>query len=215
MNSLILPGVSGWYGPTEPGWTTWVMDGARPRRLDTKPLLVGLSLREARSERFGALSGEIARKLSLILGITYETFLCLFERVNLLSKWPEDFVPRRATLKLLAAQLGDRPPGVPVVYLGRRTADAFGHYNREYEWNRDGDVPAVALRNPDRIAPLSSELDAITPIADALRDALLYHGRLFRVGDYPNGRGSMVMIQKGSVWGDAARRLKHRSRESS
>ena len=212
MSGLVLPSVSGWYGPTEPGWPVCVMDGARPRKLTKKPLLVGASLHKAQSKKLGPLSGDIARNLSLTLGVTYETFLCLFDRVNLLSAWKEEFMPRMSTLRLLAAQLGDEPNGVPVIYLGRRVAEAFGFFKRRYEWDRDATPPSVAIADPQRVRPErnTSDLEAVVKIGDVLREALLYHGRLFRIGDYPNGRGSMVMIQRGAVWGDAARRLKHR-----
>lgn len=211
---LVLPSISGWYGPTEVGSTVYAMDGSRPRRLERRPLLIGEHLSVTGEGPHGPLSARPSYVLAGILGVTYETFLCLFDRVNLLKHWASRKLPLPASLRVMAGHLSDPPPGEPVILLGRRVAVAFGIEQKFHEWACIG-----RSTTPCVVVPHASGGRSATPaerarVGEAMRRALLYHGKVFRVGDYPHGTGSMVMIQHGEVWGDAGRRLKHRTKGS-
>lgn len=210
-DQLVLPSLAGWYGPTEPGSPVYVMDGSRPRRLEERPLLIGEWPPKTGEGPHGPLSARPAHVLAGILGVTYETFLCLFERVNLLKHWASEKPPRAASLKMMASQLGDRLPGAPIVLLGRRAAKAFEFPFSFYEWSSLGMATCVSVPHPSGRNLMYNSAVERRKVGDALRRALLYHGKIFRIGDYPHGQGSMVMIQRGEVWGDAKRRLSHRA----
>lgn len=205
-----LPSLAGWYGPTEPGAEVRVMVGARPRILETKPLLVGEWPPKTGEGPYGPLSARPARVLSAILGITYETFLCMFDRVNLLKWWAGEKPPGVPALRAIASgfTLND---GCPIILLGRRVCQAFGFTSGYYYWSDFGQKPCVAIPHPSGLNRLYNHVTTRTQVQDVLHRALLYHGKVFRVGDYPHGQGSLIMIQRGKVWGDAASRLKHRS----
>lgn len=211
-DQLVLPSLAGWYGPTEPGSSVYVMDGSRPRKLEHRPVLIGEWPPKTGEGPHGPLSARPAHVLSGILGVTYETFLCLFERVNLLKHWASGSPPRAASLRLMALQLGDTLPGAPVIFLGRRVAKAFGFESDFYNWSFIGAADSVSVPHPSGRNLMYNSTVERTKVGDALREALLYHGKLFRIGDYPHGHGSMVMIQRGDVWGDGERRLKHRAK---
>ncbi|MCI0658642.1 MAG: hypothetical protein L0170_16440, partial [Acidobacteria bacterium] len=101
------------------------MDGARPRKLERLPLLVGEWLPKSGEGPHGPLSARPAYVLAGILGVTYETFLCLFDRANLLKYWASERPPQMASLRVMATHLSDPPPGIPMVLLGRRVSSAF------------------------------------------------------------------------------------------
>lgn len=204
---ILLPSTCGWYGPTEPGSRVEVMDGARPRMLERKPLLVGEWPPLSGEGPHGPLSARPAWVLCAILGITYETFLCLFDRVNLLKYWMGEKSPRMSTLRMLSSSL--ELAGEPIVLLGRRICQALGFPPANYHWDTLGQVPTVAIPKPTASLSYGDERQRIR---ETLERALLYHGKLFRVGEYPNGTGSLIMMS-GALWGDAARRLRHRTRK--
>ncbi|MCP4201860.1 MAG: hypothetical protein GY769_08000 [bacterium] len=209
----MLPSLSGWYGPTDPGSRVEIMDGARPRLMETKPLLVGEWPPKTGEGPHGPLSARPAWVLCAILGVTYETFLCLFDRVNLLKHWAGEKSPRMSTLKVMAEGFEFR--GDPVIFLGRRVCDAVGFVRPNYNWEEPGPLDRpwrVAVPHPSGRNLKYNEGNERAMVKAVLERSLLYHGRLFRVGDYPNGNGSMVMLQTGTPWGDAERRLRHRSK---
>lgn len=202
---VLLPSVAGWYGPTDPGSRVHVMDGSRPRPLDPAPMLVGECLAPHEGPH-GELSGKPARTLAGVFGVTYETFLCLFARKNLLKYWRAKQPPGVSALRAMSE--GFAFNGCPLVFIGRRVADALEFREEFYFWAKCGTADAVVIPNLSRAKPITKK-----KIAQVLREALLYHGKVFRIGDYPHGDGSYVMLQ-GPVWGDAERRLKHRAKES-
>lgn len=212
---MLMPSLSGWYSATEPDSKVYVMDGCRPRLLERKPLLVGEWPPRSGEEPHGPLSAKPARVLCAILGITYETFLCLFNRINLLKHWMGDKPPRISTLRVMALDL--ELLGEPIVLLGHLACQVMGFPLVNYQWDALGQVPAVAIPDPNNSRKLghaslhlySSERQHVR---DILERALLYHGKIFRVGDWPNGTGSMIQVHRGTVWGDAARRLKHKTK---
>lgn len=205
---ILMPSLSGWYGPTEPGSRVQVLDGARPRVLIKKPLIVGAKKRGPGDGVHGQLSGATAYFFATILGITYETFLCLFERRNLLTWFASDEEPRQSILNLAASNMGDHPPGEPMILLGQPVAMAFDVDLEFYEWGAARQCPCAVIPTENGYSKAEDREKALR----CLREAILYHGKIFRVGDYPHGKGSLVMIQTGEVWGDAAERLKHRPR---
>lgn len=213
---LVLPSLSGWYGPTEPGSPVYSMDGSRPRRLETLPLLIGEWPPKTGEGPYGPLSARPAHVLAGILGVTYETFLCLFERANLLKYWVSERPPRIASLRVMAGHLSDPPPGAPVIMLGRRVARAFEFKHEFYDWAQVGiksSTPCVVVPHPSGKNLMYNDAAERERVGDALRKALLFHGKVFRVGEYPHGNGSLVMMQRGDVWGEAKRRLKHKAKD--
>lgn len=73
----------------------------------------------------------------------------------------------------------------------------------------------VSIPQPDSGNLLYKHDEERRQVREILERVLLYHGKIFRVGDWPNGTGSMIQIQRGDVWGDAARRLKHKTKRES
>lgn len=187
------------------------MDGSRPRLLERKPLLVGEWPPKTGEGPHGPLSARPAWVLCAILGITYETFLCMFERVNLLRHWRLEKPPRMSSLRFIADGL--KLPGAPIVLLGRRVCQALGFPQANYTWDTMGDVPCVAIPHPSGKNLVYNHADERIRVKEVLERSLLYHGKLFRVGDWPDGTGSLVMIRTGSIWGDAARRKRHKSKQ--
>lgn len=203
----LFPSLSGWYSATDPGSKVCVMDGSRPRLLERKPLLIGEWPPKLGEGLHGPLSARPAWVLCAILGITYETFLCLFSRINLMNYWKGWNPPRVSTLRFMATGL--ELAGEPIILLGRRVCQAYGFSRFNYQWGTLDQVPTVAIPHPtSRKLKQASERQQVR---ETLELALLYHGKIFRVGDWPNGTGSMIQIQRGVCWGDAARRLRHRA----
>lgn len=207
---VLLPSLSGWYGVTEPGSKVAVMDGSRPRTMEKKPVIFAEELK-AEQGPHGDLSGKISRSLAGTMGVTYETFLCLFDRVNLLRHWEENRPPELSSLKVMAESCGRTgnywSRGEPLLLMGGRVIEAFGFGISEwYEWSFLGEIPCVAIPHLTHLNPTMRQMAQAV-----LERALLYHGKIFRVGQWPNGDGSMVMIS-GEVWGDAERRLRHRAK---
>lgn len=209
---LLMPSLSGWYGPTDPGARVAIMDGSRPRTMERKPVILGEELK-AEQGPHGDLSGRISRSLAAALGVTYETFLCLFDRVNLLRHWAANKLPEAASLKVMAS--GYECRGEPLILVGTQVAAAFKFeaITHVYEWEKLGQAWAVVIPTPGKM--WHSDDPTKLQIGEVLERALLYHGKVFRVGQWPNGDGSMVMIGKGEVWGNAAERLKHKAKAES
>lgn len=188
-----------------------MMDGSRPRKMDHKPLLVGEWPPKSGEGPHGPLSARPAHVMAGLLGITYETFLCLFDRVNLLKWWAGERPPRMSSLKVIAD--GFPMPGAPIVLLGRRVASAMGFEEGFYSWGTLSIADCVVIPHPSGRNLMYNDPAERMKVGDVLREALLFHGKIFRVGEYPHGQGSLVMIQRGNVWGDAERRLRHRKSE--
>lgn len=201
----IRPAISGWYGPTPSGSSVYSLDGSRPRKLTRVPLIVGEWL-------YYEPQSSAVETFAPLLGVTLESFVCMFRVENVLRHWDNDTRPMDVSLRVLAD--GFPLPGEPVIFLGRRVAEAFGHEGDHFKWARtdfDGEPgkPATVLPAPgeDRQSGQAASMER------TLRSSLLYHAKMFRIGDYPHGRGSLVMIQHGEVWGDAARRLRHKAKQ--
>ena len=205
---ILLPSTAGWYGATEVGSRVYVMDGSRPRLLERKPLLVGEWLPRSGEEPHGPLSVP-ARVLCVILGITYETFLCLFDRLNILKRWTEGKPPRASTLRVMASDLGFS--GVPIILLGRSVCQALEFPLTNYIWGELDKIPTIAVPHPRGEDPAYDDVNERLRVRKILERTLLYHGRIFKIGDWPDGNGSLVMVD-GEAWGDAARRLKHKTK---
>lgn len=207
---ILLPSIVGWYGPSQPDSTVAVMDGSRPRTMKMKPVILGEELKADQGPH-GDLSGRLSRSLAGALGVTYETFVCLFDRVNLLRHWAANRAPSVSSLKVMAG--GNESKGEPLIFVGQRVAYAFDFEGRWFEWSKLGQVWAVVIPTPGKM--WHPDDPNKLRIGGVLERALLYHGKVFRVGQWPDGDGSLVMISKGEVWGDAAERSKHKAKAKS
>ena len=205
----LLPSVSGWYGATDLDSKVHVIDGSRPRLLERKPLLIGEWPPKSGEGPQGPLSARPARTLCAILGITYETFLCLFDWLNILKRWTEGKPPRVSTLRVMASDLGFS--GVPIILLGRRVCQALEFPLTNYIWGELDKIPTIAVPHPRGENSAYDDVNERLRVRKILERTLLYHGRIFKIGDWPDGNGSLVMVD-GEAWGDAARRLKHKTK---
>lgn len=196
----------GLWAPTPPNSPVFVTDGTRPHKLGLKPLLVGAELRQPVGP-WGPLVGRPMVELAALFGTSIETFLCLFDRTNFLRHWTPSHYPRESSAKVIAEDQKLR--GSPLIFLGESPARAFGYGLTYFTWEGLRGKPATMIPSLGARAYLRGE--AVARTAKVLREALLYHGRTFRIGEYPYGYGAELVVTEGDIWGEAASRQRHKT----
>jgi hypothetical protein len=101
------------------------------------------------------LAGRLGRKMSKLMGIGFDEYLAKFERRNVLRKWygkasKGDVFPMLVARKR-ARRMRKSLAGKRVVFLGKKTAEAFGIRERYMKWIDASDFVAVVFPHPSGV----------------------------------------------------------------
>jgi hypothetical protein len=141
----------------------------------TKIVLIGQA-----PSRFGdprqPLCMSIAKKLSMLIGMSYLEYFDTFDRMNVLDHWPganekgDKFPMREARVKAqeIVQSLVERK----VIFVGRATALAFGFRTQFFEWVEFAGFTAAAIPHPSGVNYWWNEKHNVELASKFLRDAL-------------------------------------------